>query len=217
MAITPKTPPTTSTDRDSLDLEFLKRDHERFRQIAEINQFAGYRGSDSDITALVKTELKLNESHQLFTKLTTQIPGVVYQYQLFADGRSSFPYSSDGMKEIYGLSAEEIKTDATEVFKRLHPEDVARVTEEIYESARNLSPFKSEYRVILPGQDVSWRLCFANPQKLSDGSVLWHGIISDVTERKLIEDELKFAFKQTSEFQKALDSVPVAVYMKDRN
>jgi PAS domain S-box-containing protein len=309
MAITPKTPPTTSMDRDSLDIELLKRDHERFRQIAEINQtviwevntdglftyvspmsekifgytpdelvgklhfydlhpsasrdqfradclkafssqhifheyhnsikrkdgkiitvatngvpfysdsgaFAGYRGSDSDITALIKTESKLNESHQLLTKLTTQIPGVVYQYQLFPDGSSCFPYSSDGMKEIYGLSAEEVKADATEVFRRLHPDDVARVTEEIYESARNLSPFKSEYRVILPEQGVSWRLCFANPQKLSDGSVLWHGIISDVTERKLIEDELKFAFKQTSDLQKALDSVPVAVYIKDRD
>lgn len=302
-------PPATAMNTDQSDIDLLKRDHDRFRQIAEINQtviweantdglltyvspmsekifgykpeelvgshyfydlhpaasreqfkqdsmkvfksehvyheyrnlvtrkdgkvitvvtngvpfytedgvFAGYRGSDSDITDLLKTEAKLNESHQLLTKLTTQIPGVVYQYQLFPDGRSCFPYSSDGMKEIYGLSSEEVKHDATEVFNRLHPEDRDRVTEEIFESARNLSTFRSEYRVVLPEQGVSWRLCFANPQKLSDGSVLWYGIISDVTERKLIEDELKYAFKQTSELQKALDSVPVAVYMKDRN
>lgn len=309
MAHTPLKPPTTAVDSDKLDVELLKRDHDRFRQIAEINQtviweantdglltyvspmsekifgykpeelmgkyyyydlhpaasrekfkqdslkvfksehvyqdyrnlvtrkdgkvitvatngvpfysedgqFAGYRGSDSDITDLLKIEAKLNESHQLLTKLTTQISGVVYQYQLFPDGRSCFPYSSDGMKEIYGLSADEVKSDATEVFKRLHPDDHDRVKDEILTSARELSPFRSEYRVIIPGVGVSWRQCFANPQKLADESILWHGIISDVTERKLIEDELKLAFKQTSELQKALDSVPVAVYMKDRN
>lgn len=184
---------------------------------SQSGDFKGYRGSDSDITEYVRAETKLRESHQLLTKLTTQIPGVVYQYQLFPDGRSCFPYSSHGMREIYGLDPEEVKVDATEVFKRLHPDDHDRVRDDIFKSARELSPFKCEYRVILEDGVVSWRQCFANPQKLDDGSVLWHGIISDVTERKQIEMELKAAFKQTSELQKTLDTVPVAVYMKDKN
>jgi PAS domain S-box-containing protein len=69
----------------------------------ETGAFKGYRGSDVDITELLIAKKDQSDSHALLTRLTTQIPGVVYQFQLFPDGRSCFPYSSEGMLDIYGL------------------------------------------------------------------------------------------------------------------
>jgi PAS domain S-box-containing protein len=144
-----------------------------------------------DITDRRKAERALKESHEMVLKLTAQIPGVVYQYRTFPDGRSSFPFSTHGMNTIYEVTPEDVREDATPVFGRLHPEDRDRILQEITESARTLNPFHCEFRVVLPRQGLRWRLSNAQPERLEDGSTLWHGIILDDTERKLAEQALQ--------------------------
>ncbi len=152
--------------------------------------FLGFRGSDYDVTQRIKAEEKLKESHQILSKLARQVPGVVYQYRLYPGGRQCFPYSSPAMVDIYGFEPEEVQEDADPVFMRIHPEDRDRVQQEIYESAENLSVFICEFRVTLPGRGEQWRLSNARPERLDDGSTLWHGIITDITERKKNEERL---------------------------
>jgi PAS domain S-box-containing protein len=138
-----------------------------------------------------QAEEALEQSHKLLHKLAEQVPGVIYQYQLYPDGRSCFPYSSSGMNEIYEYTPEDVLEDATPVFGRLHPEDIDKVSELIFESARTLNHYYCEFRVILPRQGLRWRYSDAIPEKLNDGSTLWHGIIYDITDRKKAELELK--------------------------
>lgn len=137
-----------------------------------------------------QAEEALKHSHELLLNLTEQVPGVVYQYRLFPDGRSCFPYSSSGMFEIYEYTPEDVREDATPVFGRIHPDDLQRVSELIFESARTLQQFFCEMRVVLPGQGLRWRYSTAVPQRMDDGSTLWHGIIYDITDRKLAETAL---------------------------
>jgi diguanylate cyclase (GGDEF)-like protein len=56
--------------------------------------------------------------------------------------------------------------------------------ESIKESARALTPWNIEYRIVLPVQGTRWRMGRAHPEKLEDGSVLWHGFIADITDSK---------------------------------
>jgi CheY-like chemotaxis protein len=142
---------------------------------------------------------ELQASHQLLFKLSEQVPGVIYQYRLFPDGRSCFPYASSGMNLIYELTPEEVRKDATPVFERIYPDDRDSVSELIFESARNLSHFYCEFRVVLPRQGLKWRYCDAMPEKLDDNSTLWHGIIYDITELKNAELELN---KKMNELQR---------------
>ena len=79
-----------------------------------------------------------------------------YQYQLFPDGSSSFPYTSEGIKEIYEVTPEETKKDARKIFQRLHPDDYDRVVNSIQKSADNLTLWQEEYRVILPQKGLRW-------------------------------------------------------------
>jgi PAS domain S-box-containing protein len=163
-------------------------------------------GTHTDISARKKAEEALTESHALLENLARQVPGVIYQYRLFPDGRSAFPYSSPGMKLIYEVSPDDVREDATPVFGRLHPEDAGGVSEAILESARTLETFFADFRVVLPEQGVRWRWCQADPVRLDDGSVLWHGIILDVTERQLAEIEQQALRDQLTQAQK-LESV----------
>ncbi len=144
-----------------------------------------------DVTERKRAERAVRESYDMLNKLASQVPGVVYQYQLFPDGHSCFPYSSQGMWDIYEVRPEDVVSDASIVFERLHPEDRERISEHIFESARELSLFHDEFRVLLPEQGLRWRMCDAVPELLSDNSVMWYGIITDITERKLAAELLE--------------------------
>jgi PAS domain S-box-containing protein len=144
-----------------------------------------------DITGQKKAEQDLKQSRDLLLNLAQLVPGVIYQFRLYPDGRSAFPYSSPGMFTIYEFTPEEVQFDATPVYSRLHPDDYDNVVKLITESANNLNTFYCEFRVNLPEQGLRWRWSQAHPIRMDDGSILWHGIISDITERKKAEIELK--------------------------
>ena len=149
-----------------------------------------------------KAEQALHDSYEVLNKITDQVPGVVYQYRLYPDGHSAFPIASAGMYDIYGVTPEEVRDDATPVFSRLHPDDYQMIVDTITESARTQTFYHSEFRVILPGKGVCWRSCKARPSRLDDGSTMWYGIITDITERKLEEAELKKAMRKAEESDK---------------
>jgi len=151
----------------------------------------GATGLARDITARQSAEEDLRRSRDMLVNLTDQVPGVVYQYVLHPDGTSAFPFSSRGMNDIYEYAPEDVREDATPVFGRLHPDDSDYVATAIQESARTLEPFHCEFRVVLPRQGLRWRLSDALPQRTEDGGTLWYGIISDITERKEAENEIR--------------------------
>jgi PAS domain S-box-containing protein len=144
----------------------------------------------SDESTQYELREKLQESHNLLTLLSQQVPGTIYQFQLFPDGRSCFPYASEAIREMYEVTPEQVREDATPVFAILHPEDLPGVSDSIMESARTLQPWEYNYRVKLPEKGIRWRHGFSVPQKMSDGSVLWHGFINDITEQKKLENDL---------------------------
>jgi PAS domain S-box-containing protein len=135
--------------------------------------------SDGERDEIVRHEL-LNR----LQKMGLQLPGMFYQYRLRPDGTSHFPYASEGIRHVYGVSAESVRDDAAGVLAALHPGDVTRVRAAIAASAAQLTPWRDEYRVRLQDGREHWVLGNATPEREADGSVLWHGFITDVTERR---------------------------------
>jgi PAS domain S-box-containing protein len=154
-------------------------------------------GYTIDITEQKQAQKIVDQTNERLARLTEQVPGVVYQYRLYPDGRSCFPYASSGINDIYEVTPEEVREDATPVFGRIHPDDLKGTSEAIFESARNNSIFHWEFRVVLPRQGLRWRLCDAKPERLPDGSTLWYGIIADITQRKLGEELLSLNAQRT--------------------
>jgi PAS domain S-box-containing protein len=168
----------------------------------DMGEIIGTFGMARDITETRLIEEKLRQSRDLLVNLACLVPGVIYQYRLNPDGSSAFPWSSPGMNDIYEVTPEEVKEDATPVFGRLHPEDLEMVSNAIQESARTLNTFYCEFRVILPLQGLRWRWSQAQPERTEDGGTLWHGIISDITERKQAEEKTKKLESQLRQTQK---------------
>jgi len=121
---------------------------------------------EKDIIVHKEVEKKLEVSRDLFSNLACLVPGVIYQFRLFPDGHSSFPYASPGMNEIYEVTPEEVQEDTSCIFDRFHPDDFQHVKESISESARTLGIFYCEFRVILPVQGLRWRWSQAYPERM---------------------------------------------------
>ena len=124
-------------------------------------------------------------------ELTRHAPGVVFQYLLRPDGSACFPFASVGIRELCQLSPDEVAQDAKRLFTRVHAYDAPRIEADMEASARDLSPWESEFRLCGDDGEVRWLSCHAAPQKQADGAVLWHGFMSDVSERKAREESLR--------------------------
>lgn len=151
--------------------------------MAHLNLNLSHRMSRQHVDSLNLKNAQLQTSQNLLTKLSHQLPGMLFQFRLFPDGNVSMPYASDGIFEIFELPAVQIKEDASLLFTRVHPEDYEILMASIHESARTQQPWRLEYRVMLPMRGLRWLEGQSRPEKLSDGSVIWHGYLSDVTER----------------------------------
>jgi len=157
----------------------------------ENNEIIGATSMSRNITDRIIAEKTKQDALDRLTKIASRVPGVVYQYRLHADGNSCFPYASEGIQSIYRVSPEEVMRDASKVFSVIHPDDLEAVAASIQESAQKLAPWKHEYRTKYSDGTIRTLLGDATPQKEEDGSILWHGYITDITERKKAEEALR--------------------------
>lgn len=137
-----------------------------------------------------------DEALERLQKLNNRVPGVVYQYLLQPNGKSSFPYATDAIQTLYGVSPQQAKEDAAPVFANLFPDELPALIAAIHESAVQLTPWQQEYRVKGANGEVRWLYSNALPERQGDGSVLWHGFTTDVTGRRLADLALQTSLRE---------------------
>lgn len=142
---------------------------------------------------LSKLEIRRLETRQQllddrFNKIVSRLPGMVYQFRVDANGKMSFPFASAAIKSIYGVTPEQVAEDATVLTDIFHPDDLAGIFSSIEESAQALTPWQHEYRVLHDDDSVKWLQGNATPEREEDGSVLWNGFITDITQRRTSEE-----------------------------
>ncbi|TXI20741.1 MAG: PAS domain S-box protein [Nitrosomonas sp.] len=143
-----------------------------------------------DITIRKTLEIQLIRSHKYLEDLANNVPGFIFQFQLFPDGRSCVPYASKGMMEIFGISPEVVVTDASPIFSIIHPEDSEILRSSIRKSAETLQDWYFDFRVITPQHETRWIHSQSKPTRQNDGSILWNGYTTDISELKNVS--LKF-------------------------
>ncbi|MDT8921847.1 MULTISPECIES: diguanylate cyclase [Pseudomonas] len=153
--------------------------------------WVGYLAICIDVTERRRVHEALALRDRLLEKLSAEVPGGIYQYRLDADGRSCFPYSSQGLYDIYEVDLQLLREDASKVFERIHPDDLERVRRSVLYSAEHLTPWREEYRVCLPRAGLRWVRGEATPEIGEQGCTLWHGYLTDISDLKRVEEELR--------------------------
>lgn len=137
--------------------------------------------------SLRRTSVQKDLLLENFTKLISQVPGVIYQFRMLPDGKSFFPFASEALNEVYEYSPEEVRWDASHTVSRLHPNDRESIMASMQASREQMTDWKLDYRVLLPIKGERWLRVRSRPEKLSDGAVQWNGFIMDITEEKMRE------------------------------
>ncbi len=152
---------------------------------------AGIVGAYIDITENKRLEAAKTAIQDRIIKIAKQIPGVIYQFRLTPEGNTSFPYISESLYEIFGIRPEEFLEDTRNGFLKIHPEDYEDFMASIMVSAKELSPWQHDCRIVLEGGVVRYLHGSSVPEQEADGAILWHGFLSDVTEQKFTEDRIR--------------------------
>jgi len=150
-----------------------------------------------DVSDMVKAELALHESEERLRRLGDNLPdSAVYQYVHEPEGRYRFVYFSAGVEELNCVTVAEVLRDPDSLHRQFLPEYRERLMENEALSRRELSDFDMEIPMRRPDGMVRWMRLHSRPRRLSDGSTIWDGVQTDITERKGIEDALKASLRE---------------------
>ena len=131
----------------------------------------------------------VNEKEK-FAKIAITSPGLIYSMRQNSDGSFCFPYASNAIQDIYGLAHTDIEKEASKLFERIHADDLDKVIFSINETKSKLIPLKCEYRYNHPNKGLVWHNVNSLPIVEPEGSVICHGIVTDVTERISAEQKI---------------------------
>ena len=169
-------------------------------------------GSITDITEPKQAEEALRESEARYQKLSANLPGIIYQFLLRADGSASFPYISPACREVFELEPEDVMKDAALIGNLIHPDDRQSHDESVAISAQTLQPWQWEGRMVLPSGKIRWLQIMSRPGARENGACFWDGIAVDVTDRKQAE----LALQESQQFiKKVADATPGILYLYD--
>ena len=160
-------------------------------------EIIGLLGVYQDITERKRLENERAEALERLTKIASRLPGMVFQYLLRADGSSCFPFASDAMHDIFRISPEQVRLDASALLAVVHPDDAAGVVASLHMSASTLTIWRHGFRIKFNDGTVRWLLANAMPQREREGAVLWHGFATDNTEHKRAEAIFRGLFDQS--------------------
>ena len=125
-----------------------------------------------------------------YRDLVERLPVVSYRAEYGVEGE--WLYVSPQVEQLLGYTPEEWLADRNLWWSRVHPDDRARVKAHEERCARTLVPLAIEYRMLARDGSVVWiRDEGALGRPVDGGAVQVEGVLTDVTERRRAEEELR--------------------------
>ncbi len=129
----------------------------------------------------VREQVKLQER---IAGLAASMPGVLFSFQAGADGEWRFLEVGPRCEEIIGGAAEAILADSANAFALVHAADLAALRQSIETAAQSVASWSQVFRVAHPVKGTVWIEGHAGPPVKSHGSLVWHGVLLDVSQRQ---------------------------------
>lgn len=129
-------------------------------------------------------------------------PGFFFNFRHGVDGSNAMPFASAGINDLFGLRPEDVADNIAPMNLLIHRDDLQLFIDAIALSAAYISPLRIEFRVEHTDKGELWVESRAMPKVEPDGSVVWHGFMHDITERRRMEDSLHRSSENLTEAQR---------------
>jgi diguanylate cyclase (GGDEF)-like protein/PAS domain S-box-containing protein len=131
-------------------------------------------------------ENTLHNAKLRYEQFAKHLPIGIYRARTTKQNQMVFEFVNQQFCEMLDLSPAEMYQDANNVFQTIHPDDLDEFEKLIRRMLQIRQPFLWEGRIIVDGE-VKWMRIEANPIPLENGDTIWHGVQTDITERKHTE------------------------------
>ena len=178
------------------------------RQLSELNSHL-----EAQVAARTQeAEAAIRRLDTIALELTENIPVGTYTMVLApGDSLGRFSFMSRRFLELTGLKRETAEKDPLQAFACVHPDDYDTWLQKNAEAFGNRQPFFGQTRIIVHGQ-VRWITAESIPRALPDGTMIWEGVLIDVTDRVLAQHRLE---ESEARLRRILDNIPVPVAIYD--
>ncbi|MGA9382678.1 MAG: PAS domain S-box protein, partial [Phormidium sp.] len=173
------------------------------------NGAIAWHGVVLDITDRKQAEEQLHKTERWLRHYSNQSPSSIYTLVQELDGRVWFEYNSSAVETIHELTYLQIIENPQLIFDQFHPDDVASYNDAVARSSQNLELFSHEWRIITPSGKVKWLQANSQPERRSNGAIAWHGVISEITDRKQVQEALR---QSEERFQQLAAASPGVIY-----
>ncbi|MGG2399435.1 PAS domain S-box protein [Pseudomonas sp. SH1-B] len=167
----------------------------------------GFLGVASDITPLQQATRALQQSESRFRGLVANLPGVVYRCA--NDSGWSMRYISDEIFSLTGYPPSDFIENRVRSFSSIiHPDDLP-ITYRANDSIVCQETFELTYRLRHADGHSVWVREKGRGEYDTQGRLLWvDGFIWDISERKVIEDQLRLSQQR---FRNAFNTAPLGM------
>ncbi|HEX5849888.1 MAG TPA: PAS domain S-box protein [Rubrobacter sp.] len=150
-----------------------------------------WQGIIVDVSEQKEAEQQLREAEERYRALVENIPVVAYTQEV--GNLKTAVYVSPRIEDLTGYSSEEFAEDYDLWYGVIHPDDRWAVAAEDERTERTGEPFVMEYRMVHREGHVLWVRDQSVLVRDETGKPLyWQGVMSDITERKSLEDQLEY-------------------------
>ncbi|MEN2489991.1 PAS domain-containing protein [Flavobacterium sp. B11] len=150
------------------------------------------------------------EVNNFYKKLLAEMPDLLFQFVIDADNNYTFPLVSKSADEIFELSAADFNNDMKFiVYDRILPQDREPFFQSLVKARKEIKPWKIEFRATLPKKGIRWFRVSSKTESSTNGSVIFYGHVSDITELKDKEEKLRISEER---FQFALDASTAGIW-----
>lgn len=171
-------------------------------------------GLVEDITDRKLTEEKLRKTEKWLNQFSYSSPSVIYTLVRETNGSFWFEYISSACETINEVTAEQVLKDASLILEQIHPEDISGYAAAVNKSAETLELFSHQFRNTTPSGKQKWLEANSQPERRSNGTIAWHGVVLDITEQKQTEQALQQALQHIDTH---FEECPLAILQWDRD
>ncbi|MBF2055911.1 MAG: GAF domain-containing protein [Cyanobacterium sp. T60_A2020_053] len=141
--------------------------------------------------------------NEVLKKITSLSPDIIFQFLIDQNGKYSFPFISEASCNIFELTPEEIINDGDKPFNLVQNDQLEDLWQMIEVSRQYLKEFSYNCSIVTPSGKHKYLRIHSIPEKLPNNTVIWHGIMSDVT----VEKQREIALRENALFQRAVNSI----------